>query len=125
MITDKKEKELYEKIDKKLWIYDYGEYRLHHSAAETLIDIAESLKLAIVGIEGYKWRGGEDFIQVNEYTYDFDDYNEIETWEEKFRQSIEVHRRVIREFLGPKLKPEDEIYLTFYFDERGDLKLVK
>jgi hypothetical protein len=125
MITDKKEKELYEKIDKKLWIYDYGEYRLHHSAAELLIDTAESLNIAIVAVEGYRYIGGR-FDQHDNYTYDYDDYNDLETWKEKLSESLRVSRSAMRKFIRPKLdKEKDEMYLTYYFDERGDLKLVK
>jgi hypothetical protein len=125
MITDKKEKELYDKIDKKWWIYDDGEYRLHHSATDILIDTAESLNIAIVAVEGYRYINGR-FEQHIDYTYDFEEYNDLETWEEKLRESIAGAREAMRKFIRPKLdKEKDEIYLTHYFDERGDLKLVK
>jgi hypothetical protein len=125
MITDRTLEKLYSMIDEKYWYKEYNEYRLHHIAAEMLIDKAEELHLTVEGIETYRTRPDGLLVQDDEYSYDFHDIDEIETWDEKVKQSIEIHRRIIREDIRPNFKPEEKVYLDFFFDERGDLKLVK
>jgi hypothetical protein len=125
MITDRTLEKLYSMIDEKFWYKAYNEYRLHHTAAEILIDRAETLNLAIVAIETYRTRPDGLLQQDDEYSFDFDSIVDIETWDEKVKKSIELHRLIIREDIRPNFKPEDKVYLNFYFDERGDLKLVK
>ena len=51
---NRKESEIYESFPKDKWVYDFNEYRLHHSFSEEFIKKAKEMNLVIGDMQGYR-----------------------------------------------------------------------
>jgi hypothetical protein len=122
---NRKESEIYESFPKDKWVYDFNEYRLHHSFSEEFIKKAKEMNLVIGDMQGYRLDKLGSWSDELEFNANVDDLlDDFQTWNEQVEKSYNFFDKVIKNSLRKTVSIDDELYITFTFDKRPSLSLV-